>query len=755
MPRPFLVATLACALAIVSLCGAVAAPSDGRLWVVIVNGGKSAAHNYQSHVLHVRRLLDLLAAAGTPADHIAIFASDGSDPAPDLTVRERAPAGDFWLLQGTRLEHRLGAPQTQISTTLPGFVVHPATRAALRGWFGRARTELHGGDQLLFYVTDHGTGHEKDHLDNRITLWGEDESLSVRELGELVAGLPRGVRVVALMSECFSGGFARLATPPEQEWCGFFSSTENRPAYGCYAEDRERENVGHSFEFLAELAATASFARAHAATLVADQTPDVPLRTTDVFLDDLLRAASGARGVAMNRLVDELLQSAWNDRGAWEPEIRLLDSLGQAFGWFSPRSLAELEDLEAGLPDVLKQLKGYSKAWKDAFDDLRSANLDRYLPDHPEWAERTVPPSLAVLDAGSLREALLRELVPFTRADRGTAERLAILRDKTDDSAALRHRMEVREAALLRMRWLLENVAGRVLLASPSTDPESRAHFAALQSCEDFHLRGLPLTAAPRRNAPFPSYADDLKLAERTLPSWMGIKFRAADSKLRSDLGLAEGAVSVGAVYEGSPAESAGLRAGDLLIGTPDHAFQKKNDVREWIMLQPVGVRQYLVYRRGAEWQTASIVPAPYPLRWPELKGPPKVDSQAPPLHLTAYRGELPAEGKPRLLFFWATWCAPCKAALPEVLSFERERGIPIVAVTDESAAQLDDFFANHPQPFPAVIARDPERRTSLDYGVSGTPTFVLVDKHGVVRSVHIGYSPAAGLGIEGWRYRR
>ena len=56
---------------------------------------------------------------------------------------------------------------------------------------------------------------------------------------------------------------------------------------------------------------------------------------------------------------------------------------------------------------------------------------------------------------------------------------------------------------------------------------------------------------------------------------------------------------------------------------------------------QPVGVRQYLVYRRRAEWQTASIVPAPYPLRWPELKGSPKVASQAPPLHLTAYRGDV------------------------------------------------------------------------------------------------------------------
>ena len=731
----------------------------GRVWVVIVNGGASVARNYQSHVLHVRRLLDLLAAAGTPSDHIAIFASDGPDPAPDLTVRERSPAGDFWLLEGTRLEQRLGAPQAQISTQLPGFDWHPATRAALHEWFDRARGELRDGDQLLFYVTDHGTENQKDHLDNRITLWGQDESLSVRELGELVAGLPRGVRVVALMSECFSGAFARLALPDEtaasgHEWCGFFSSTEDRRAYGCYPEDRDRENVGHSFAFLAALAASGSFARAHAGTLLADRTPDVPLRTSDVFLDDLLRRESAGRGLTMDRLVDELLQFAWNDRSAWEPEIRLLDSLGQAFGWFSPRSLAELETLDASFPDLLSKTKGFAKAWKDALDDRRDANVSRFLTVHPEWAERVDASTPAVTDVASLREGLLQELVPFTRSDRATFERLAILREKADGAAPLRYRMEVREAALLRMRWLLENVAGRVLLSSPSTSPETRARFAALQSCEDFRLPGLLPGEAPRGDEPFPSYADDLQLVERMLPAWLGIRFRSADEKLRSALGLPAGAVGVEDVVAGSPAERAGLRAGDIVLGTPDHAFERKTEIREWTMLQPVGERRSLLVLRGAKRRKISIVAAPYQLQAPQLKGPPKLADAAPPLHLTPYRGEPPAEGRPLLLFFWATWCLPCKAALPEVLAFERERGIPIIAITDEPAAKLDEFFASHKQPFPAVVARDPERRTTRDYGVSGTPTFVLLDEHGVVRSFHTGYSRnSGGLGIEGWRH--
>src|SRR6185503_8573277 len=94
------------------------------------------------------------------------------------------------------------------------------------------------------------------------------------------------------------------------------------------------------------------------------------------------------------------------------------------------------------------------------------------------------------------------------------------------------------------------------------------------------------------------------------------------------------------------------------------------------------------------------------------------------------------------LLFFWATWCGPCKAALPEVRALERERNIPVLAITDEPAATLDVFFAAFDQPFPARVAVDELRRSFLAYGVSGTPTFVLVDGEGIVRSYSVGYTP-------------
>jgi hypothetical protein len=76
-----------------------------------------------------------------------------------------------------------------------------------------------------------------------------------------------------------------------------------------------------------------------------------------------------------------------------------------------------------------------------------------------------------------------------------------------------------------------------------------------------------------------------------------------------------------------------------------------------------------------------------------------------------------------------------------------------VVAITDEEPAQLDRFFAKFEHEFPPLVAIDAKRDAFLAYGVSGTPTFVLVDGKGVVRSISTGYTPAKGLQIAGWRW--
>src|SRR5206468_8888729 len=195
------------------------------------------------------------------------------------------------------------------NSEIPGVPLQAATRAGLTSWFKQARRRLRPGDTLLVYVTDHGSKNDKDTADNRIVLWGEKESISVKELAGLTGQLDPGVRGVALMSQCFSGAFANLMSvrtregQPSGAVCGYFSSTPDRPAYGCYPENRGKDNVGHSFHFLEALARDRALPAAHAEVLSTDRTPDVPIRTSDVYLEQLLDAAAKAEGKERDALV--------------------------------------------------------------------------------------------------------------------------------------------------------------------------------------------------------------------------------------------------------------------------------------------------------------------------------------------------------------------------------------------------------------------------------------------------------------------
>jgi hypothetical protein len=66
---------------------------------------------------------------------------------------------------------------------------------------------------------------------------------------------------------------------PAGNVCGFFASTADRQAYGCYPENQDKDNVGHSFAFIASLVTGDTFPEAHKRVLVIDQTPDAPLTT--------------------------------------------------------------------------------------------------------------------------------------------------------------------------------------------------------------------------------------------------------------------------------------------------------------------------------------------------------------------------------------------------------------------------------------------------------------------------------------------
>lgn len=735
---------------------------------LLINGGISPRKNSQSHLHHLQDMVDELRKRAIAPERIHVFSSDGEDKGNDLVVRDSLDSR-LWLLSGTAAHKALAKPDL-INTVWEGVTIRAATLAELRKWFARMSRDLVPGDNLLLFVTDHGSRDKKDPGNNRISLWRED--LSVLEFRALLGYLQPGVRVPQVMSQCYSGGFADSMTPlnspvPGGDVCGFYSTTVNRLAYGCYPEGRDKDRIGHAFRFIDALARNETLLAAHREVLVTDTTPDVPLRTSDVYLERVLREEAVLREVELETLVDELLGEAMYDRGRWEPEIRLLDRLGAMYGTFSPRTLAELKESVDGLQTLSDELDTYGDRWRLTRNDLISDNLDRFIEAQPKWNKRLNKKNLNALKKkgrDKLRDTLLPALDGFTRDREEVWTRLQELHSKAQDARQAEYRVDIRLAALLRMRNVLIRIAAKQLLERDGRTELATAKTAmlALEECEGSAIGAFDaasVTPMPEPE-PLPPFSEELAVVERVLPSWLGIRFRSVPEKRRVELALSRGAVMVEQIYEDSHATAAGILPGDFILGPPGEPFDEPSRIREWVMLSPQDTPLPLKIVRNGEPLDVTISLGPFPTKMPQLSKPPKAGDAAPVMPaLRRVSGEAANyeaifAGR-HLLFYWATWCGPCKTSVPELLAWSDATAVPVVAISDEEVSKVQGFLEKRSEPFIEHVATDDLRLSYVSYGISGTPTFVLVDEKGIVEWRQTGYVTKKGLKIEGWKWKQ
>jgi thiol-disulfide isomerase/thioredoxin len=102
--------------------------------------------------------------------------------------------------------------------------------------------------------------------------------------------------------------------------------------------------------------------------------------------------------------------------------------------------------------------------------------------------------------------------------------------------------------------------------------------------------------------------------------------------------------------------------------------------------------------------------------------------------------------GRPVVIDFWATWCAPCERQVPVLNAFHDKHGdrIPVlgIAVDVDGATSVPPFVEQHELRYRVLLG---DEGLAQDYDAFGFPTLYVIRPDGTIHSAHVGVvSPEA-----------
>lgn len=104
-------------------------------------------------------------------------------------------------------------------------------------------------------------------------------------------------------------------------------------------------------------------------------------------------------------------------------------------------------------------------------------------------------------------------------------------------------------------------------------------------------------------------------------------------------------------------------------------------------------------------------------------------------VRLSDYRGENV------IVNFWATWCPPCRAEIPDLKKLYNNKDVEILAVnlseTEENEGKINDFAEEFEMDFP--VLKDANSDVANNYQVQAYPTSYMIDSDGHINFIALG----------------
>ena len=123
------------------------------------------------------------------------------------------------------------------------------------------------------------------------------------------------------------------------------------------------------------------------------------------------------------------------------------------------------------------------------------------------------------------------------------------------------------------------------------------------------------------------------------------------------------------------------------------------------------------------------------------------VGQPAPPLALSDLAGQIVTlntyQGRPLMVNFWATWCAPCREEMPllqQAHNAYQRAGLIVLGISQDTAERLTavrTYWTQSGWSFPSLL--DPDGAVARRYQVFLLPSTIFINAQGVVTAIHRG----------------